>query len=279
MTGNSDTFTLAQIADIHSGRSIRFPSGEVDLHGQLEITVNTLLNLDPSPDAVVVTGDLANHGHQEDYEQVRKELDRLPMPYYIAAGNHDRRNGLLEVFPEHCSRQGEEEFLQYTVEQYPLRLVILDTLEPNTHYGKLCEQRLQWLDKTLSQEPERMTMIFMHHPPFATGMPYPDNLGLIEKEGLEKIIRKHPQVEGVASGHTHREAVMRWCNTTAYITPSCTFSYALEFHEVDDLDPLLEPPAFRLFRFDPRFGMISHLVYTGTYEFGITEGVPVPPEN
>lgn len=271
-------FTIAQITDFHVGRKIAFPSGEVDLFDQLVKTVSTINSLDPLPNLVMVTGDLVNHGMLEDYRRVKGELDRLKVPYYIVIGNHDQRKSLVEVFNDHPYLKGEGGFIQYTLEDKPLRIVALDTLEPGTHHGLLCPVRLAWLDRVLSEQPNRPTVIFMHHPPFETGMPYPDSLGMHGKKELGEIIRRHSQVEAVAGGHTHREASLRWMGTTAYTTPSSSFSYKLEFHDVDDLDPLLEPTAFRLFRWDPAVGLVSHLCYMDGYEYGLTEGVPEPPK-
>ena len=55
-------------------------------------------------------------------------------------------------------------FFHYAVEDDPIRLVGLDTSVPGHHHGMMCEERLRWLDETLSAQPDR-PMIFMHHPP------------------------------------------------------------------------------------------------------------------
>jgi 3',5'-cyclic-AMP phosphodiesterase len=278
MQKNTATCIIAQISDFHVGRTIAFPSGSVELYNQLLKTVSSLNRLDPQPDLVMVTGDLVNHRREQDYRQVKEALDRIRAPYRIAAGNHDRRKSLIEVFSDHPYLAEDGEFIHYTVEELPLRIIVLDTLEPGTHYGLLCDRRLQWLDERLAEQPKRPTMIVMHHPPFSTGMPYPDSLGLRGKEGLAEVLKKHHHIEAVTSGHTHRDACLRLCGTVAYTVPSCSFSYKLELHDVDDLDPLLEPAAYRLFRWDPTTGLVSHLAYVDRYEFGLTEGVPAPPE-
>lgn len=272
-------FTVAQITDPHVGRTIPFPSGEVKLYNQLVKAVDSVNNLDPLPDILVVSGDLANHGSEDDYRRVHDLFKTLKMPCYIVVGNHDQRSSLRTIFSEHTYMDTESEYIQYTVEDRPVRIIVLDTLAEGSHRGLLDEERLEWLDRKLAENLQKPTMIFMHHPPFETGMPYPDSLGMDGKEELGKIIEKYQNIEAVVSGHTHREAALRWKGTIAYTTPSSSFSYNLEFHDVDDLDPLMEPPAYRIFRWDPAVGLVSHLCYAGNYEYGITEGVPVPPEN
>jgi len=272
-------FSIVQITDLHVGRNIRFPSGEIDLYEELVRTADRIASLDPLPDLMVVSGDLANHGREEDYRRVKKLLDDLPIPYYIVVGNHDSRAGLRKVFSEHSYLLTGQDFIQYTVENTPVRIIALDTLAVGSHRGLIDEERIRWLDRELSDQPDRPTVVFMHHPPFETGMPYPDSLGLDGTEELGRVISRYRNIEAVISGHTHRDSVVRWKGTVAYVTPSSSFSYKLEFHDVDDLDPLYDPPAFRIFRWDPEIGLVSHLCYSHEYEFGISEGVPEAPEN
>ncbi|RMF05198.1 MAG: hypothetical protein D6768_01590, partial [Chloroflexi bacterium] len=167
----------------------------------------------------------------------------------------------------------------YTLEDYPVRIIALDTLSPGEHTGRLDEARLAWVEARLQESPERPTAIFMHHPPFKTGMPYPDRLWCANGDSFGRIVARHPQIEAVICGHVHRDVVVGWCGTTAYITTSACFSYDLELHEVDDLDPLFEPAACRLFVWQPGTGLVSHLSFIGAYPHGLSEGVPAPPEN
>ena len=48
--------------------------------------------LTPLPDAVLVSGDLAEHGTAAEYERVRELLAPLPMPVHVLPGNHDDRD-------------------------------------------------------------------------------------------------------------------------------------------------------------------------------------------
>jgi 3',5'-cyclic AMP phosphodiesterase CpdA len=95
-------------------------------------------------------------------------------PVFVIPGNHDARQPLRAVFRAdgYLSADGH---LHYAVEDYPLRLVALDTLVDGKHHGSLGPDQLAWLDATLAAQPERPTIILMHHPPFATGITYMDN--------------------------------------------------------------------------------------------------------
>src|SRR6056297_844106 len=126
-------FTIAQISDFHVGREIDFPSGRIDLYDELLQTARTLGAMDPQPDLVMLTGDLANHGVEADYLRVKKVLDGMELPYYIAVGNHDSRATLRSVFSDHPYLQTGSEYIQYVIEDTPLRIIVLDTLSVGSH--------------------------------------------------------------------------------------------------------------------------------------------------
>jgi 3',5'-cyclic AMP phosphodiesterase CpdA len=52
----------------------------------------------PQPDAVLVSGDLADHATDAEYECVRELLASLRAPVYVVAGNHDDRRALNRHF-------------------------------------------------------------------------------------------------------------------------------------------------------------------------------------
>src|SRR5215212_739016 len=111
-------------------------------------------------------------------------------------------------------------FLQYAIEEYPLRLIALDTLVEGKGGGELCHERLSWLDRTLAAQRSRPTVVLMHHPPFPTGIAYMDNHGLENAAGLAEIVARHPQVERILCGHLHRAIDRRFAGTVAGTAPS-----------------------------------------------------------
>ncbi len=74
----------------------------------------------------------------------------LRMPIFAIPGNHDAREPMREAFfgDGYLPRQG---FLDYAIEDYPLRIIGLDTLVPGEGGGALCSDRLRWVDHILSR--------------------------------------------------------------------------------------------------------------------------------
>jgi 3',5'-cyclic AMP phosphodiesterase CpdA len=255
---------IAQISDMH----VSTPGSRNDEHyrtaAHLEGAVLHLNALAPRPDAVLVTGDLVERGETEEYERLRALLDPLTMPAYLIPGNHDDRENLPRVFDRHRYLPRDSGFIQYVIEDWPVRLVALDTLIPGESGGRLCAERLTWLDARLAEAPGRPTIVFMHHPPFVTGMRKMDEMGLDGVEDLAAVIRRHPHVERIACGHLHRPIVRRFAGTVASTCPATAHQLALDLGPESRLAIVMEPPACMLHVWlGEGEGLVSHLSVIG----------------
>ena len=116
---------IAQISDMHIKKPGEQLYGRIDTQGYLERAVAHVNALDPRPDIALITGDLVDGGKVEEYANLKRMLSALHMPFYLIPGNHDARDQLREVFSDHAylPRSG---FLQYVVEDLPLRLIALE---------------------------------------------------------------------------------------------------------------------------------------------------------
>jgi Icc protein len=157
--------------------------------------------LNPLPDAVIHTGDLAHEGEPEAYALARDILSELVPPFFLIPGNCDNRAALAEVFGDTVPMDGA--FVQYAVDEFPLRLVGLDTQGTIGHDGDYDDERAGELDALLDAEPEKPTALFMHHAPFAMGSEPPAFRVQATAERLAGQIARHPQVIRIFCGHHH----------------------------------------------------------------------------
>ncbi len=118
---------LCQISDPHIVPEGRLAYGRVDTAGMLERCVRKIAALPRVPDALVVTGDLTDHATLEEYGLLGELLAPLSMPVYLATGNHDDRDVLQQAFPAQRHLAGADGFVQYVVDDFEVRLVVLDT--------------------------------------------------------------------------------------------------------------------------------------------------------
>jgi 3',5'-cyclic-AMP phosphodiesterase len=256
---------IAQISDPHIPEKGRLLYGRVDTADYLSRAVQHLLAMTPPPDVVLGTGDLVDTGQPDEYRHLGELLAPLHMPVYLIPGNHDDRAAMVSQLPDHGYLPGTG-FIQYVVEKYPVRLIALDTLIPGQHGGLVCAERLAWLESRLAEAPDRPTVIFMHHPPFVTGIRRMDGMGLSGSEALADVVRRHPQVERVLCGHLHRPIQVRWAGTMASTAPSTAHQIWLDLREDGALHFTLEPPACQIHLWRPGTGLISHTSYTGGWD-------------
>jgi 3',5'-cyclic AMP phosphodiesterase CpdA len=251
---------VVQITDLHIGYAPTVAGVPIDTGARLDLAVEHINRLGAAVDAVIVTGDLTTEGSRSEYARVRASLSRLTPPCYLIAGNHDERSNLRAVFADHAYLHADRTFLHYSIEEHPLRLVGLDTHVPGEEGGELCEGRLRWLREVLAAEPRRPTLLFLHHPPFRSGIPSFDATACRGAEELGAIVRAHEQVQGIACGHIHRAMHVRWCGTVVTVCPSAAFQYPLAL-DGEHVDPVAEPPACMLHMWTPGVGLVSHLSY------------------
>jgi 3',5'-cyclic-AMP phosphodiesterase len=238
---------IAQITDLHVMPRGDLLQGRVDTAAYLEKAVAKLLALQPKPDVVLITGDLVESGSAPEYQLLRRIIKPLTMPVFVIPGNHDDRETMRREFGDHAymPKQG---FLHYAIEDFPLRLIALDTVIPKKTEGELCKERLAWLDASLKLAPEKPTFIFMHHPPFETGVTHMDDFGLLNPGQFANVIERNPQVERIVCGHVHRAVQAKFAGTLALTCPSAA-------HQIH-FDMAADAPA--AFTFEPA-GLMLHL--------------------
>ncbi len=217
-------FLLVQVSDFHIGGDW---AGEDSL-AKLAAAIESVRALRPQPDAVLVTGDLADNAADAEYEQVRELLAALPGPLYVLPGNHDDRRALHRHFGV---PGGDGEPVQYAADLGPLRLIAVDTTRPGEDPGALDADRLGWLDEELAMAPRTPTLLAMHHPPLLTGIPVWDELGLpdADRQALGEVVARHPQVRRIVAGHMHRTMIGELAGRPVLTVPSTYVQTRLDF--------------------------------------------------
>lgn len=261
---------IAQLSDVH----LALP-GESSFEGPQDSETSTraaiehLNTLSPQPDLILITGDITHNGTAGEYEAAAKLLSCLRAPFFVIPGNHDNRTLMARTFipmgaiPPSC--QKDSEFLHYTIEDHPVRLIGLDTIVPGAPQGRLCPLRTAWLADRLAEDPDRPTLIFMHHPPMRTGIHIMDEIRCFETDGLAKLLDLHDNVEILLCGHLHRFATGAWHRHPVVIAPSSDICVAMDLDKRDHLRLIREPPAILVHLWEPETGFITHVSPIGHF--------------
>lgn len=254
---------IAQLTDTHIRRPGSLAYGVVDTALYLDAAVEHLLALDPRPDAVVVTGDLTDFDDPAEYARFREITGRLPMPLFPVPGNHDSSAGLLQAFPEIAARVTDGR-ANYVVEDFPLRLVMLDSTVRGCPHGRLGAEGLAFLDAVLSAEPDKPALVCAHHPPFLTGIHHMDVQNLSDAAALEAVLRRHHQVLAFACGHVHRAVTTTFAGIAATIAPAPAHSVSLALDPAAPPTFHMEPPSLSLHLF-AEGRLVTHRSFIGTF--------------
>ncbi|WP_436492530.1 metallophosphoesterase [Actinokineospora sp. HUAS TT18] len=180
--------------------------------------------------AVVVTGDIADHGTPAEYREAADVL-RGPHPMLFTTGNHDSRDPFTALAPLN------------QVHRFPgCAVVTCDSSIPGADPGRLDE--LAWLDSALA-ELDEPTFVAFHHPPAPLGHPYIDGIGLGEPDALAAVLAKHPHVVAVLCGHAHTGAATTFAGRPLLVAPGIVSTVRMPF-EPGDVVNLDAPPAIAL---------------------------------
>jgi 3',5'-cyclic AMP phosphodiesterase CpdA len=192
---------LVQISDTHISEHGQFAESVFDK------AINEINKLQPSPDMVVHTGDLTDHGVFADYQFAKKKLEGVDARLFVAPGNHDERNYGQSLFKEIVGP------LDHKVSTGKVALFLLNSPEPDRDEGRLGRRRQSFLEQEitgLSREVIKV-VVFHHHlvpVPFAGR-----EMNVLEDAGdVLDIVLKH-KVDLVLMGHRHVRRSLRIDNT------------------------------------------------------------------
>lgn len=259
---------IAQISDLHIKPPGTLAYGRVDTAKALERCVAALNAFAPAPDFVVISGDLADTPNAEEYDYLKRLLAPLKLPFAGIPGNHDGRELMRAAFPNapYAFPSGA---LNQKIEVGPLDLLLLDSSVPGKPHGVLEAPTLQWLDETLAASSDRPALLFLHHPPFIAGIWHMDRQNLRNANELAAIVRRHPRVQIVATGHIHRATLTMFAGRPCTICPAPNHAVDLDLAQLRAPSFKVEPPAFHLHTWfeGEGFGqLVTHLVPIGAFD-------------
>jgi 3',5'-cyclic-AMP phosphodiesterase len=250
---------IAQISDTHI--ALDTPDADQRIR-DFERTVADINALDPAPDVIVHTGDIVHNGRQDEYAQAVATLAKARAPVYVLAGNKDNRANLRAAFSAGGYLAPDSDFIDYAIEDFPVRLIALDTLNSGGNKGDFCPARVSRLIDLIDAETSKPIAVFAHHPPFeVTVGPDPINFESSEMMArLRQALQHSGRVAAVFSGHVHRGTAGRVGSIPATVMPSI----ATTLRKGEYPAHMKTRPVYHLHRFDPVWGFATETRMVGT---------------
>jgi Icc protein len=259
---------IAQISDLHIKSPGVLAYRHVDTAAALTRCIATLNGFKPRPDFVVISGDLVDTPLAAEYDHLKELLAPLEIQFAAVPGNHDSRELMRAALPAlgYAQTSGALNSIRKFGDT---DIVLLDSSVPGAAHGELDPTTLTWLDAALGASTTRPALLFLHHPPFLTGITHMDVQNLRNADALAALIRKHPRARLVAAGHVHRATLTSFAGIAATICPAPNHAVALDLDAHLPPSFNIEPPAFHLhawFAGDGFGEIVTHSVPIGSFE-------------
>jgi 3',5'-cyclic AMP phosphodiesterase CpdA len=250
---------IAQISDTH----IALDTSDADQRiRDFERTVADLNALEPAPDVIVHTGDIVHNGRRDEYAQAVVTLAKARAPVCVMVGNKDNRANLREAFSACGYLVPGSDFIDYAIDDYPVRLIALDTLNPGSNKGDFCRERVGNLIDLIDAETTKPIAVFTHHPPFEVPVG-PDPIHFETRDmmlGLRRALQHSGRVVAVFSGHVHRAATGHVESIPATVMPCIATTLRKGDYPAD----MTTRPIYYIHRFNPIWGFSTETQIVGT---------------
>ncbi|MDN3021669.1 phosphodiesterase [Streptomyces sp. S.PB5] len=239
---------LAHISDLHLDGSERATR-------RAERVRDRLWELPGRVDALLVTGDIADHGTEAEYEEVARILADAPFPVLTCPGNHDSRAPYRKALLGLPAADGPVNSVRIFA---GAAVLMCDSSIPGQDEGALDEETYDWIEATLDGLGEgRRALLAFHHPPVALHHPLPDSYPLREPERLAELLERRPEIAGLIVGHAHTPAATMFAGRPVTVGPGVTWTLRLpwEGEQIADRDA---PVGFAFHILDDTGRLTSH---------------------
>jgi 3',5'-cyclic AMP phosphodiesterase CpdA len=218
---------LLHISDTHFVADRKPLHDAVDSDAQLQSLLTRIEDSGQRPEALIFSGDLADHGDFGAYQRLRQMVEpvaaRLGTRVIWAAGNHDERkafrSGLLGGPPSSAP-------IDSVSDVNGLRIVVLDSSVPGAHHGEVDDAQLAWLESELSTPAPDGTLLVIHHPPVPSPLSALDSVALRGQARLAEALTG-TDVRGILSGHLHYSTSSSFAGIPVSVAPAVVYSQDL----------------------------------------------------
>ena len=155
----------------------------------------------------------------------------------------------------------DSSFIDYAIEDYPVRLIAVDTLSSGSNKGDFCSERARRLVELIDAETTKPIAVFAHHPPFEVPVG-PDPLNFETPEMMTRLrqaLQHSGRVVAVFSGHVHRGTAGHVGNIPATVMPSI----ATTLRKGEYPAQMKTRPVYHIHRFDPVWGFATETRIVG----------------
>ncbi|KKM44333.1 phosphodiesterase [Rathayibacter toxicus] len=215
----SDTHLIADVGGLYGS--------DVDSEAQLRLLFDDFEKSGGRPEAIVITGDLADRGEAKAYATLRGIVEpaaaRLGAEVIWVMGNHDDRgafrSGLLDQLPT-------TQPIDRVHDINGLRIIALDSTVPGAHHGEISDAQLDWLAEELSSPAPHGTILALHHPPVPSVLDLAVLVELRDQQALAEVI-EGSDVRSIIAGHLHYSSTATFAGVPVSVASATCYTQDL----------------------------------------------------
>ena len=233
---------LVHLTDLHISADATDPA-LIGANDRTRRAIDEINRRHADAELCVITGDLVADPDPDAYRLAQALISSLDMPTYALIGNHDDRDMALHFLSSVNSDSTGH--AQQAIRTTGGTFLLLDTNDPGTHAGQLCDRRLGWIAEQLNNT-SGPVWIFMHHAPFPTGLAAMDTIGLNAQasDRLGELLSAHGNVAHLFFGHYHRPMSGVWRGIPFSSHRSMMQQCALDLVEEAHIPAIFEEPQY-----------------------------------
>ena len=219
---------IAHISDTHFLGQGRPLYGVVETEANLRQAFEQIGRLGSKPEAIVITGDLADLGEPDAYARLRAIVEpaaaELGAQVIWVMGNHDERGPYNQGLFDGDDTTAPQDRV-YDVNG--LRIISFDTTVPGYHHGAVTDAQLEWLADVLSTPAEHGTILAVHHPPVPTPLLWA--MEMLELNGQDRLaaVLEGSDVRAILGGHLHYSCHSTFAGIPVSVAAATCYTLAL----------------------------------------------------
>ena len=218
-------FTFAHVSDVHL-------DGTGAIAARARRVFDYLATIPGPLDAVVVTGDIADHGTDAEYAEAKAAL-AVPYPLIVGAGNHDERRAFRRSLLGRSDADVHAGPINIAHQVGGVTFAMCDSSIPGRDDGFLDDETIGWLDATLATAPGPAFACF-HHPPVDLAQPFIDRIRMGGEDRLAAVIGRHPHVVALLCGHAHTATATVFAGRPCLIAPGVKNTLVMPWETASD---------------------------------------------
>ncbi|SET34453.1 3',5'-cyclic-AMP phosphodiesterase [Thorsellia anophelis] len=243
LSTTNESIKLLQISDMHLFADKKEKLLGVPTYKSFQAVINTIKKNNTIFDLIVCSGDITQDQSIESYQHFINIMGTFNTPVVWLPGNHDNQNNMQGIL--NTSNLSEAKHILINDNW---QCILLDSQLSGAPKGELSGPQLDFLEKSLSSEKNRNTLIFVHHNPKPCGSQWLDQHKLQNSDTLATKLKSYDKIKAIICGHIHQAIDDCWEDWSFYSTPSTSIQF-LPKSKIFSLDTI--NPGWREFILKP----------------------------